>query len=299
MTTPTTKSEGLQELELRDELKSADISVNHWEAELAARIDQASSLDGVGGWVSKLLGRYDADVDAAVQEVQAARLQLHQARERAERSREALDAFLEQQARAADDAVSHWMVVEEAVAAARAAGGAVAEALGPIEARMALVEARRQRLHDAHESCLDLVMELTRARSAATQSRPHTVTRFYGLSRNQYATTVVKTEAQEGDYREVEIASVTEVAMAWEDAVLALGADTPPLVDLAMEALLQVDGLFRDPGESELKTMAAQTATEPIVRRVKTVLDAVSAELVAIQRERAALVGMELPDAPR
>ena len=99
----------------------------------------------------------------------------------------------------------------------------------------------------------------------------------------------------DGEYKEVEIASISECAMAWEEAMLALGVDTPPGVDGAMDALLQVDGLFGDPGQSELKTMAAQSAVEPMVRRLKDLLDFVQDEVTGLMMQRAAAVGMELP----
>jgi hypothetical protein len=87
--------------------------------------------------------------------------------------------------------------------------------------------------------------------------------------------------------------------MAWEEAMLALGVDAPPQVDDAMQRLLQVDGHFADPAKSELNTMAAQAAVEPLVRSLKRLLDEVQTELDGLQRERAQAVGMELPDTPR
>ena len=138
-----------------------------------------------------------------------------------------------------------------------------------------------------------------RARAAATQSRPHNVDDFMLVGGGKGASYhAVRVQRMEGEYEEVEIATITECAMAWEEAMLALGVDAPPGVDAAMHALLQVDGLFGDPGKSELKTMAAQSAVEPMVRRLKDVLDAVQGEVEGLMKERAQAVGLKLPDLP-
>jgi len=305
MMTMTTRTDGkpsaaLQEMELKDTLRVAERGVLHWDQELSARIGAAQALDGMGGWMSKLIGSYDDDVDAAVQKVAEARDQLARSKRGVEEARAALSAYLEGRTQAADDAVARVMEVEEAVARAKAAGGPAVAALAAVEARLALVDARRDRLQGAHEASLDLVMELSRARAAATRSQPHQVKDYMVVGSSKYGGhAAVPYQRTEGEYREVDIGTVTEVAYAWEEAMLALGVDAPPGVDMAMGALLQVDGHFADPGQSELATMAAQTAVEPMVRRLKSVLDEVQVEADGLQQQRAQAVGMELPDAPR
>ncbi len=303
MMTTTTRADGglsagLQEMELKDTLRVAERGVAHWDRELSDCIRAAQALDGVGGWMSKLIGSYDDDVDAAIQKVAVARDQLARSRRDVEEAQAALSAYLEGRTQAADDAVARIMAVEEAVARAKATGGPVIAALASVEARLAGVEARRDRLHEAHEASLDLVMELFRARAAATQSMPHQVKDVVVVRNSLGRSGPIPYQRTEGEYREVDIGTVTEVAYAWEAAMLALGVDTPPGVDMAMGALLKVDGRFPDPGQSELVTMAAQTAVEPMVRRLKHLLDEVQAEVDGLQQQRAQAVGMELPDAP-
>jgi len=286
---------GLQAMELEDGVKAAKRTVAYWEGELVRRIEAAQAFDGMGGWMSRLMGSYEQDVDAAVRDVALARAQLAHAKEQVAEADEQLRVWREQQVQKADDAVAQVMAVEEAVARARAAGGPAAVALQPIEARLALVEARQGRLNHAHEASLDLVMELSRARAAATRSRPHTEQDYAVIGGGKYGGhSAVPIKRVEGEYKEVEIGSVSEVAMAWEEAMLALGVDAPPGVELAMDALLQVDGVYGNPDDSELLTMRAQAAVEPMVPRLKDVLDEVRAEVAGLMQQRAQAVGMEL-----
>ncbi len=286
---------GLQEMELEDGVQAAKRTIAYWEGELVRRIEAAQAFDGMGGWMSRLMGSYEQDVDAAVRDVALARVQLAHAKEQLAEAEERLRAWREQQVQKADDAVAQVMAVEEAVARVRAEGGEAAVALQPIEARLALVEARQARLNHAHEASLDLVMELSRARAAATRSRPHTVQGYAVVGGGRYGGhTAVPVKRVEGEYREVEIGSVTEVAMAWEEAMLALGVDAPPGVEQAMDALLQVDGVYGNPDDSELLTMRAQAGVEPMVPRLKDALDEVRTEVAGLVQQRARVVGMEL-----
>ena len=51
-----------------------------------------------------------------------------------------------------------------------------------------------------------------------------------------------------------------------------------------------------NPDDSELLTMRAQAAVEPMVPRLKAVLDEVRAEVAGLVQQRARVVGMELPE---
>jgi len=289
---------GLQEMELDDGVEAAKRTIAYWEGELVRRIEAAQAFDGMGGWMSRLMGSYEQDVDAAVRDVALARGQLARAKEQLAEAQERLRVWRDQQVQKADDAVAHVMAVEEAVARVCAEGGPAALALQAVEARLALVEARQGRLRHAHEASLDMVMELSRARAAATRSRPHTVQDYAVIGGGKYGGhAAVPIQRVEGNTREVEIGSVSEVAMAWEEAMLALGVDAPAGVEVAMDALLQVDGVYRNPDDSELLTMRAQAAVEPMVPRLERALDEVRAEVAGLMQERASAVGMELPEA--
>lgn len=124
--------------QLRDELRSAEQAVRHWEAELAVAVRDAQTLDSAWyvAWTT-LTGTRDRRLDDAVQRVEALQARLAKARLAVDEAAAAL-AWAEQQAAGAAEVARERDLAREAAAGRlRSASGPEAEALATLERDLA------------------------------------------------------------------------------------------------------------------------------------------------------------------
>ena len=166
---------------------------------------------------------------------------------------------------------------------------------------MAPLQARADRLSVATESGRDVIMELSRARQAAASARSRVKTASdVGLvdvlsagRMNMLDLLIEGTDPSMPmtEARSVEVHTISDAALGWEEAMVALGSELPLTFPDVVERLLGLDGLWEDPNGYDHQLVMVLSEVEGLVRDIGGRLTRLREQLDDMHAQRATLVG--------